>query len=318
MLGLTFYKKNQLPTTLDPNGMYFIKEPNEGFFNIFITDSNGNPIGLKVLDAYQIWINEGNTGTEQDFLDSLNGADGTGGTSGTKEVSDQLTIIGTGTTDDPFRIPDVFCNGNGNFQNRTIRLYMILSAGATGLIDARFNGQYMTLNILKSSPEITQTSDGFIQYNVTESGIYHVRFIEQVVNGKGNIEIKPLHQIGTNGLSKIFINLDTVDGIGASNTDQGGEITTRLDGNLNKWQVSGEVYEQQPVGFVEETNFSFLPNMNFNIIFTNGYLSLFIDGVEKIEQSQLQIPAPNIAPIPEKFNDFIQRVCQFMEAYQNQ
>lgn len=37
------------------------------------------PAGADGLSAYEIWINEGNTGTEQDFLDSLVGADGADG-----------------------------------------------------------------------------------------------------------------------------------------------------------------------------------------------------------------------------------------------
>src|SRR5690606_22044828 len=34
------------------------------------------------LSAYQIWLNQGNTGTEQDFLDSLQGAPGPAGQNG--------------------------------------------------------------------------------------------------------------------------------------------------------------------------------------------------------------------------------------------
>lgn len=34
------------------------------------------------LSAYQIWLNQGNTGTEQDFLDSLQGASGPAGQNG--------------------------------------------------------------------------------------------------------------------------------------------------------------------------------------------------------------------------------------------
>ena len=44
------------------------------------------PAGANGLSAYDIWINEGNVGTEQDFLDSLVGAPGIDGTDGTDGV----------------------------------------------------------------------------------------------------------------------------------------------------------------------------------------------------------------------------------------
>lgn len=39
---------------------------------------SGIGLGPPGLSAYQIWLDEGNTGTEQDFLDSLKGEPGTG------------------------------------------------------------------------------------------------------------------------------------------------------------------------------------------------------------------------------------------------
>ena len=36
---------------------------------------NGTAIGPPGKSAYEIWLEEGNTGTEQDFLDSLKGAE---------------------------------------------------------------------------------------------------------------------------------------------------------------------------------------------------------------------------------------------------
>lgn len=44
-------------------------------------------VGADGASAYEIWLNDGNTGTEADFLASLSGADGTDGTS--------LSILGT-------------------------------------------------------------------------------------------------------------------------------------------------------------------------------------------------------------------------------
>jgi hypothetical protein len=45
-------------------------------------DSTCVPEGPRGLSAYQIWLAEGNTGTEQDFLDSLVGPAGTPGPTG--------------------------------------------------------------------------------------------------------------------------------------------------------------------------------------------------------------------------------------------
>lgn len=50
----------------------------------------GGGAGADGASAYQIWIDAGNVGTEQDFLDSLVGADGADGADGT-----QITISPT-------------------------------------------------------------------------------------------------------------------------------------------------------------------------------------------------------------------------------
>jgi len=44
------------------------------------------PEGPRGLSAYEIWLSEGNTGTEQDFLDSLVGADGPQGEPGPQGI----------------------------------------------------------------------------------------------------------------------------------------------------------------------------------------------------------------------------------------
>jgi len=46
------------------------------------TDGQNGTDGADGLSAFQIWLNNGNTGTEQDFLDSLKGADGANGLPG--------------------------------------------------------------------------------------------------------------------------------------------------------------------------------------------------------------------------------------------
>lgn len=47
------------------------------------TIKSGNPVpGADGLSAYEIWLQEGNVGTEQDFLDSLVGPQGPPGSGG--------------------------------------------------------------------------------------------------------------------------------------------------------------------------------------------------------------------------------------------
>lgn len=55
---------------------------NTGTEQDFLNWLKGNSGGVG-KSAYQIWLDEGNTGTEQDFLNSLKGAKGDNGTNGT-------------------------------------------------------------------------------------------------------------------------------------------------------------------------------------------------------------------------------------------
>jgi len=62
-------------------------------------------IGVDGKSAYEIWLDEGNVGTEQDFLDSLVGADGAPGAQGPPGVAidfiQNTTPTGTGTSSIP-------------------------------------------------------------------------------------------------------------------------------------------------------------------------------------------------------------------------
>ena len=87
--------------------------------NVSITASQGLPgqkgedgvIGVDGKSAYEIWLDEGNTGTEQDFLDSLVGADGAQGPPGADgadgangvaiDFIQNTTPTGTGTSSIP-------------------------------------------------------------------------------------------------------------------------------------------------------------------------------------------------------------------------
>lgn len=61
------------------------------------------PAGAPGLSAYQIWLNAGNSGSEQDFLDSLKGADGDDGANGLSAYQVWLTLPGNaGKTESQF------------------------------------------------------------------------------------------------------------------------------------------------------------------------------------------------------------------------
>ena len=60
----------------------------------------GGVVGQDGLSAYEIWLQEGNTGTEQDFLDSLKGEDGTIGIDGKSAYEIWLDEGNTGTEQD--------------------------------------------------------------------------------------------------------------------------------------------------------------------------------------------------------------------------
>lgn len=62
--------------------------------------------------AYEIWLQQGNTGTEEDFLESLKGGGGTGGTSN-YNVKD-FGAVGDGITDDTEAFRKCIMEANGN------------------------------------------------------------------------------------------------------------------------------------------------------------------------------------------------------------
>jgi hypothetical protein len=91
--------------------------------------------GQQGESAYQIWINQGNSGTEQDFIESLKGTDGQNGTNGTNGESAYqvwLSLGNTGTEQDfieSLKGTDGFHVTNSFIQNDS--LYIQLSSGQT-------------------------------------------------------------------------------------------------------------------------------------------------------------------------------------------
>ena len=86
---------NTVPTTVSVTASQGIQGP---------PGTNGS-IGVDGKSAYEIWLDEGNTGTEQDFLDSLVGDDGAQGPPGANGVAidfiQNTTPTGTGTSSIP-------------------------------------------------------------------------------------------------------------------------------------------------------------------------------------------------------------------------
>lgn len=68
---------------------------NTGSDEDFLDSLRGDP-GNMGASAYEIWIDEGNSGTEQDFLDSLKGEPGENGEDGSKNIDDEN--VSTDTT----------------------------------------------------------------------------------------------------------------------------------------------------------------------------------------------------------------------------
>jgi hypothetical protein len=80
------------PGAQGPQGIQGIQGP---------AGSNGT-IGVDGKSAYEIWLEEGNSGTEQDFLDSLVGEDGAQGPPGVAiDFIQNTTPTGTGTSSIP-------------------------------------------------------------------------------------------------------------------------------------------------------------------------------------------------------------------------
>lgn len=65
-----------------------------------VTVLNGGGGGQNGLSAYEIWLQAGNEGTEQDFLDSLKGEDGTNGVDGLSAYEIWLDEGNSGTVQD--------------------------------------------------------------------------------------------------------------------------------------------------------------------------------------------------------------------------
>jgi len=94
---------SNLTTTAKTNLVNSINEVNSNLQNIELTpgaDGQDGQDGADGLSAYEIWLNAGNTGTEQDFLASLAGTAGTDGTDGLSAYEIWLNAGNTGTEQD--------------------------------------------------------------------------------------------------------------------------------------------------------------------------------------------------------------------------
>lgn len=66
--------------------------------NVELLRGYQGPRGFRGFSAYEVWLNNGHTGTEQDFLDSIKGQDGTNGTDGTPGKSAYQSWLDVGHT----------------------------------------------------------------------------------------------------------------------------------------------------------------------------------------------------------------------------
>lgn len=73
-----------IPNKAEVDGMdlKIQREENSKVTDLFSVELPIGIVGKDGLSAYEIWLNEGNTGTEEDFLASLKGADGAAGPKG--------------------------------------------------------------------------------------------------------------------------------------------------------------------------------------------------------------------------------------------
>ena len=74
----------------------WLDEGNSGTTQDFLNDIKGDK-GDQGLSAYQVWLDEGNTGTAQDFFDTLKGEDGLDGVSGDSAYQVWVNIGNSGT-----------------------------------------------------------------------------------------------------------------------------------------------------------------------------------------------------------------------------
>jgi len=75
---------------------------NNGTFNNNVTITTEISSGVQGLSAYETWLSLGNTGTEQDFIDSLKGADGAQGPQGEQGVQGETGPQGPADLNEAF------------------------------------------------------------------------------------------------------------------------------------------------------------------------------------------------------------------------
>jgi hypothetical protein len=101
-MKLTYNKVEVLPKLLEADAIYYVKAQNSLTYVTVITDSSSNPVNPETVQgedgqsAYQVWKSAGNTGTEQEFLNSLVGLQGDTGDAATIQVGTIATgLAGT-------------------------------------------------------------------------------------------------------------------------------------------------------------------------------------------------------------------------------
>lgn len=123
------------------------------------------PEGPRGLSAYQIWLAEGNTGTEQDFLDSLVGTTGPAGDSGAAGVCDCEVVY----TSNEALIPDL---------PGLTPLYNVMTNASFTIVNA---GDYEVLYV----SEVVFDFGGTVLVNIFVDGVAVVNTLRTIVGTIG-------------------------------------------------------------------------------------------------------------------------------------
>lgn len=156
----------------------------------------GDP-GEEGMSAYEVWLGLGNTGTEQDFIDSLKGLDGEPGQDGNNFFDEMVpsTVIIL-STEDSFTIPDGYI---GKITGSLLR-YNDRFKGPAAAIGS--GGAVVSINGINYIMEMTTLDSGDYNFSVVQGDFWV----------PSNTQISVPLQITanttfSNDLGKLFINL---------------------------------------------------------------------------------------------------------------
>ena len=194
--------------------------------------------GTPGKSAYDIWIEQGNTGTEQDFLDSLKGTPGTPGTAGKSAYQAWLDAGNTGNEQDfldsligePGTTPEITISDDGYWEIDGVKT----AQKAQGETGTRGN------TITKGEGAPTSTEGAIENDMYVDTKEWHVYFFEGTewvdygsIKGKDGSDPKPTPagtEIDIQANDEQEINVDLSEGVHIIKADLG--ATTLTTGRL--------------------------------------------------------------------------------------